>query len=595
MPHNQLNMIAQVLTGANSVHRGLPTPEPRLTNDIRYPGAQPPAYSSNVHGELEALNESGADATHWFVRAANVTFHVVTAGNPEHEALLFVHGFPESWHAWHHQMADLSLDYYVIAIDMKGYGQSDKGLELDYRARTMACEVAELMNVLGVERFNVVSHDRGAVLTDHLAAVPGMEERILRYVRMQQSGSEPHGKPLPPYKLFASQLGVRAFRSKVFPRAVFENRGLCTVALSEEELARIDFEWKVEGIAEATSNYFKTTSFDQEHADRHNDLFAHMTMPTLFLQGRHDPGQHPEEYEHVTDFVRNGYVRFVDAGHFLHREKPDAVTEAIRWLLRKPVAPAPVVAIEEARRPKYNSKHGSKKSIVVFGGLGQVGQALARHSVAQGHPTAIAVRRPDDVVAAFGPHLAAKLEVHETDSLDAESVARVMTDADIAINAAGHVNMGETFLELSEIFVRAAESALNRGKRAWMLGGMAALDVPHTSKPGDQLLWVPSPFKLHRHNVARLRESKLAWSMACPGIMLPAYPTPRDTSVRVSVDEMPLSLSPVVPRLPNPIRTAVMLPRIAKTKLTFDDFAAEMIRHVDDGELIGHRVGFGFA
>ncbi|MEM7136071.1 MAG: NAD(P)H-binding protein [Myxococcota bacterium] len=244
---------------------------------------------------------------------------------------------------------------------------------------------------------------------------------------------------------------------------------------------------------------------------------------------------------------------------------------------------------------KTSSNPAAKKRIVVFGGLGQVGQALVRQSVAQGHETAIAVRRPDDVVSTFGPDLAATLTVHDANSLDLESVADAMEGSDIAINAAGHVNMGETFLELSEIFVRAAESSLNGTKRAWVLGGMAALDVPHTAKPGHELLWVPSPFKLHRHNVVRLRESKLAWSMACPGIMIPDYPTPREGSVRISIDEMPLALSPAAAKLPNPLRTAFVLPRVAKTKLTFDDVATAMIRRIDDGELVGHRVGFGFA
>ena len=53
-------------------------------------------------------------------------------------------------------------------------------------------------------------------------------------------------------------------------------------------------------------------------------------MPVLFLQGRHDPGQQPQEYDTVTDEVADGRLRFVDAGHFLHLEEPALVADAIR-------------------------------------------------------------------------------------------------------------------------------------------------------------------------------------------------------------------------------------------------------------------------
>ena len=64
-----------------------------------------------------------------------------------------------------------------------------------------------------------------------------------------------------------------------------------------------------------------------------NGLFAAMTMPVLFLQGEHDPGQQPHEYETVTGEVADGRLQFVDAGHFLHLERPDLVSAAIGdWL-----------------------------------------------------------------------------------------------------------------------------------------------------------------------------------------------------------------------------------------------------------------------
>ena len=581
---------AAVLATPRNTHRGRPSPNPKCASETRYPGATPPPFSSNVHGEVERLpGGSGVEVTHWFVEAAKVVFHLVTAGNPERETILFLHGLPESWYAWHQQIADLAQDYHVVAVDMKGYGQSDKRLELDYRASTMAAEIAALMDVLGIERFNMVSHDRGVIITDHLPAVHGMQERILRYVRMQQSANEQHGKPIPPHKMFGSRLGTRLFSSAGFPRNIYAHRGYCTVPLSEEELNRIDFEVKVEGVAPAVSKYFRTTSFEEERADRLRCLFKHMNMPLLFLQGRHDPGQHPEEYERSAEFVREGYVRVVDAGHFLHLGRPELVNEAIRWLLDKPVTPrGPVSAVDsETEREKRAAQR-----VVIFGGLGNVGRALVRQAVACGHPTSMAVRRPDDVVGVFGPHLAREVTIHHVDSMNPDDVARALQGADIAINAAGNSNLGDAFLTLSEVFITQAARVLTGDKRVWVLGGLVALNVPHTRVTGDQLM-VPAQFKLHRHNLVRLRDSGLAWSMACPGPMINSYPAPHDTPVNISIEQMPFDMPKAAGKLPAPLLTAALLPRIKHTKVTYHDVAEQIFQHIDDETTIRRRVGFG--
>ncbi len=319
--------------GPPATHCGEPSPNPAITGEIRYGGATPPPCSTNVHGEIEKL-PSGAEATHWFVEANGVTWHFVTAGDPAHPPVIFLHGLPESWYSWHHQISALSDDYYAIALDQMGYGQSDKRLNLDYTNPAMAAKLTALLDKIGVERFHLVGHDRGSVTADHLTAVDGMQERILHYVRMQQSANEPHGEPRPPHAVFATEAGIAMFKSEMAAVWPFKAAsGFVAADLADEEVERITYEFHYEGVAEAVSKYFQTTNFDVELAERHDKLFKTMSMPVLFLQGKHDKGQHPEEYANTAEFVANGKVRFVDAGHFLHLEKPDEVAKAIREFL----------------------------------------------------------------------------------------------------------------------------------------------------------------------------------------------------------------------------------------------------------------------
>jgi pimeloyl-ACP methyl ester carboxylesterase len=296
-----------------------------------YPPATPPPCARNRHGEEEAVGS--IEVAHWFVEAAGITWHFVTAGEPPAPdtgapPVVLLHGFPESWWAFHHQIEALAAaGYHTIAIDVIPYGQSDKRLDLDYRYPAIAAGLLELLDRLRVERFQLVTHDRGTVIGDHLAALPDAEGRVVRYVRMQQSASRPRGES-PPHQLMGSPMGTLLYRSRRFPALVYRGR-LVALPIAGDVVRRLDYEFKYRGIAEAAPLSFATTSFDQELVDRRERLFARLTMPVLFLQGRLDPGQHPEEYFRVADTVADGELRFVEAGHFLHLEAPAAVNEAI--------------------------------------------------------------------------------------------------------------------------------------------------------------------------------------------------------------------------------------------------------------------------
>ncbi|MEM9775932.1 MAG: alpha/beta hydrolase [Chloroflexota bacterium] len=307
-----------------------------ITSDMRYP--PPAAYpqgAENAHGEIEMIGE--VEATHWYAEAAGITWHFVTTGNPNNEPLVLVHGFPESWYTFHNQMRDLSDQFYCISVDTLGHGQSDKRLDLDYRYSAIAAALVKLLDTIGLSRFNIGGHDRGSVILDHLLNVEGMRNRVLRYVRMQQSANEPHGDPKPPHKLFASSWFPILMKWTGFPRLAYATSPYRVVGIAPEVLSRLDHEVKFNGVAEASLRQFYHTSMEQELEDRHNFLFENMTMPVLFLQGRFDPGQHPEEYENTPNFVANGLVQFIDGNHFFQLGAPDATAAAMRAFLSEPL------------------------------------------------------------------------------------------------------------------------------------------------------------------------------------------------------------------------------------------------------------------
>ncbi|MGZ5309597.1 MAG: alpha/beta fold hydrolase, partial [Solirubrobacterales bacterium] len=93
-----------------------------------------------------------------------VSLHYVEAGGGA--PILFMHGFPQFWFLWRHQLAELSRDFHCVAPDMRGFNLSDKPPDPeDYRMRHLLGDVEGLVEQLGWERFTLVGHDWGGIVS----------------------------------------------------------------------------------------------------------------------------------------------------------------------------------------------------------------------------------------------------------------------------------------------------------------------------------------------------------------------------------------------------------------------------------------------
>lgn len=64
--------------------------------------------------------------------------------------MLFVHGFPEFWFSWRYQLKEFCEDYYCVAIDQRGYSQSDKPTSISaYGIDKMVDDIREVVKQLG--------------------------------------------------------------------------------------------------------------------------------------------------------------------------------------------------------------------------------------------------------------------------------------------------------------------------------------------------------------------------------------------------------------------------------------------------------------
>lgn len=99
------------------------------------------------------------------VATNGIELNIVEQG--EGPLIILVHGFPESWYSWRHQIAPLvAAGYHVVVPDMRGYGKSDKPHEVEaYNTVELANDVAGLIPALGYDDAIVIGHDWGALIT----------------------------------------------------------------------------------------------------------------------------------------------------------------------------------------------------------------------------------------------------------------------------------------------------------------------------------------------------------------------------------------------------------------------------------------------
>jgi pimeloyl-ACP methyl ester carboxylesterase len=123
-----------------------------------------------------------APVTERTLQVNGIDLHLAEAGPSAGPAVVLLHGFPDSWRLWRHQVDALAgAGMRVLAPDLRGFGETTRPPAVgDYKLRTMVADVTGLLDVMGVERAAVAGHDWGAGLAWRVAMfAPDRVERLV--------------------------------------------------------------------------------------------------------------------------------------------------------------------------------------------------------------------------------------------------------------------------------------------------------------------------------------------------------------------------------------------------------------------------------
>jgi pimeloyl-ACP methyl ester carboxylesterase len=312
--------------------------------------------------------------THRTIETNGIKMRIAEAGTGP--LVLMIHGFPESWYSWRHQLPALAdAGFRAVATDVRGYGGTDKPEPIGaYSMKNMVADHAGVLDALGEEAAVVVGHDWGAPIAWHCALLhPGRFRAVVGL-------SVPYTPrpPAPPttlfkamfkdnffYILYFQEPGVAEAELQADPRkslrlflyAASGDSPPTSFALKPKDAKFLDGlpeperlpSWLTEADLDYFTSEFEKSGFrgplnryrnmDRDWQELEQLAGAKVQQPALFIAGERDGviAMNPSGIETMKQFVPNmkKVVLLPGCGHWTQQERPDDVNRELIAFLQE--------------------------------------------------------------------------------------------------------------------------------------------------------------------------------------------------------------------------------------------------------------------
>lgn len=293
---------------------------------------------------------------HGYADVNGIRLHYAESGSGE--LVILLHGFPEFWYSWRHQLTALGTRFHVVAPDMRGYNLSDKPPRVeDYSIDVLADDVIGLIDRFGAEKAAIVGHDWGAGVA--WAIAQKYPERISKLAVLQ----------VPPAAAWRANLTLKQllkswymffFQLPHVPEwAIRRNSFKGLDRVFKEQVGRpgsftdTDIEIYKEALAQpgaltSALNYYRANVFrimrgsqraemTELSGERKTKLGGRIRVPTLFIFAERDVAILPRTVRGVKAYIDAPYteLRIPDSGHWVQNEAVEEVNTALMEFLAK--------------------------------------------------------------------------------------------------------------------------------------------------------------------------------------------------------------------------------------------------------------------
>lgn len=279
-----------------------------------------PANADDLHARVK----------HGFANSNGVKIHYATLGKGP--LVVMIHGFPDYWYTWRHQMKVLAENHQVVAIDMRGYNKSDKpkGVE-QYDMKLLIGDVLAVVKHFKQEKAAIVGHDWGGAVAWGVAmAAPQVCEKLiilnLPHMRglARELANNPQQQKNSAYARAFQLPGAHlALTAKGLSRWVKDPKARVKYV---EAFKRSDFE--------AMLNYYKR-NYPSKPYEEDKSPITKVKMPVLMFHGLDDKALLPEALNDTWKWLEKDLtlVTIPGAGHFVQQDAAQKVSRTMKlWL-----------------------------------------------------------------------------------------------------------------------------------------------------------------------------------------------------------------------------------------------------------------------
>ena len=275
---------------------------------------------------------------HNFIKTNGINLHYVSAGAGT--LMLMLHGFPEFWYSWRHQIEEFSTGYHTVAVDLRGYNDSDKPEgQSAYQMSEFVEDVRGVITGLGYEDCILVAHDwGGAIAWNFVYTYPEMVEKLIvlnipHPAKFAQGLKTPE-QLLKSWYIFAFQLPwlpefLFQLNDYQAIKEAFSGMAIDKTAFSEADLNAYRDAAAKPGALTAMINYYRgifTQLFDSQPQE-----WQILDIPTLTIWGEEDTALGKELTYGTEAYVRDWQIKYIpNCSHWVQQEQPALVNRYIR-------------------------------------------------------------------------------------------------------------------------------------------------------------------------------------------------------------------------------------------------------------------------
>jgi pimeloyl-ACP methyl ester carboxylesterase len=287
-----------------------------------------------VAASASAQTASGLETrvTEGFADSSGVKIHYATLGSGP--LVVMIHGFPDYWYTWRHQMEGLADRFQVVAIDQRGYNRSDKPVGVaSYDMRLLVGDVIAVIKHFGKDNAAVVGHDWGGIVAWNLAMnAPQFVNKLVilnlphpRGLSRELANNPEQQKNSAYARRFQAEGAEKALTAEGLAAWVTDANAKPKYV---EAFQRSDFA--------AMLSYYKQ-NYPREPYVQDVSPLKKVQSPVLAIHGLKDAYLLAPALNNNWEYVEQDYtlVTVPSAGHFVQADAAELVTRTIRnWLLR---------------------------------------------------------------------------------------------------------------------------------------------------------------------------------------------------------------------------------------------------------------------